>query len=70
MCHDQLYLTDSNLAQLHLRVWENKTWFSNWLGIIQKQRISQKETRIQLIISDNLDDYIKFTFTANALVQC
>ena len=27
MCDDQLYLTDSNLAQLHLRVWENKSWF-------------------------------------------
>ena len=27
MCDDQLYSTDSNLAQLHLRVWEDKSWF-------------------------------------------
>ena len=27
VCDDQLYLTDSNLAQLHLRVWEVKSWF-------------------------------------------
>ena len=27
MSDDQLHLPDSNLAQLHLRVWEDKSWF-------------------------------------------
>ena len=27
VCDDQLYFTDSNLAQLRLRVWEDKSWF-------------------------------------------
>ena len=45
MCDDQLYLTDSNLAQLHLRVWENKTWFSNWLGIGNYPKAENKSKR-------------------------
>ena len=65
MCDDQLYSTDSNLAQLHLRVWENKSWFLiGWE--LSKSRESVKKKQV----IDDLDDYIKFTFTTNALVQC